>query len=86
MYETWLLARLAALPPVVDAVGFSLGAMTLLRIATVQPNTFRHLVLAGIGRGFDEQLTLTGHVWSAVDGDVDGVRTTVTQEQPGDHF
>ena len=34
----------------VDAVGFSLGAMTLLRIATVQPHTFRNLLLAGIGR------------------------------------
>jgi pimeloyl-ACP methyl ester carboxylesterase len=34
----------------VDAVGFSLGAMTLLRIATEQPDRFRHLVLAGIGR------------------------------------
>lgn len=33
----------------VDAVGFSLGAITLLRIAVVQPQRFRRLVLAGIG-------------------------------------
>ena len=34
----------------VDAVGFSLGAMTLLRVACAQPHRFRRLVLAGIGR------------------------------------
>ncbi len=33
----------------VDAVGFSLGAMTLLRLATEHPHRFRRLVLAGIG-------------------------------------
>jgi len=33
----------------VDAVGFSLGAITLLQIACVQPGRFRRLVLAGIG-------------------------------------
>jgi len=33
----------------VDAVGFSLGAMTLLRVATQHPPRFRRLVLAGIG-------------------------------------
>ncbi len=34
----------------VDAVGFSLGAMTLLRLATHDAHRFRRLVLAGIGR------------------------------------
>ena len=34
----------------VDAIGFSLGAITLLRLATRQPQRFRKLVLAGIGR------------------------------------
>jgi pimeloyl-ACP methyl ester carboxylesterase len=34
----------------VDAIGFSLGAMTLLRLASRQPQRFRRLVLAGIGR------------------------------------
>ena len=44
-----------ALPEVpVDAVGFSLGAMTLLRAAIAQPERFRRLVLAGIGRNVFE--------------------------------
>lgn len=34
----------------VDAVGFSLGAMTLLRVAAHHPDRFRKLVLAGIGK------------------------------------
>lgn len=34
----------------VDAVGFSLGAITLLRIATEHPDRFGRLVLAGVGR------------------------------------
>jgi pimeloyl-ACP methyl ester carboxylesterase len=34
----------------VDAIGFSLGAMTLLRLATEHPQRFRKLVLAGIGK------------------------------------
>lgn len=33
----------------VDAIGFSLGAITLLRIACRTPQRFRRLVLAGIG-------------------------------------
>ena len=38
----------------VDAIGFSLGAMTLLRLATREPERFRKLVLAGIGRNVFE--------------------------------
>jgi pimeloyl-ACP methyl ester carboxylesterase len=38
----------------VDAVGFSLGAMTLLRAAIARPERFRRLVLAGIGRNVFE--------------------------------
>jgi len=34
----------------VDAIGFSLGAMTLLRLATTAPHRFAHLVLAGVGQ------------------------------------
>jgi pimeloyl-ACP methyl ester carboxylesterase len=34
----------------VDAIGFSLGAITLLRVACRQPDRFRKLVLAGIGK------------------------------------
>lgn len=39
----------------VDAVGFSLGALTLLRAAIAQPGRFRRLVLAGIGRNVFER-------------------------------
>jgi pimeloyl-ACP methyl ester carboxylesterase len=39
----------ARLPPVVDAVGFSLGARTLLGVAIEQPDRFRRLVVAGVG-------------------------------------
>lgn len=47
---------LDAMPPEpVDAVGFSLGAMTLLRIAMAQPHRFRKLVLAGVGRNLFER-------------------------------
>lgn len=35
----------------VDAVGFSLGARTLLRLAIRRPELFRRLVLGGVGRG-----------------------------------
>jgi pimeloyl-ACP methyl ester carboxylesterase len=38
----------------VDAIGFSLGAMTLLRLASREPGRFRKLVLAGIGRNVVE--------------------------------
>jgi pimeloyl-ACP methyl ester carboxylesterase len=38
----------------VDAVGFSLGAITLLRIACEHPHRFGRLVLAGVGRNVVE--------------------------------
>jgi pimeloyl-ACP methyl ester carboxylesterase len=34
----------------VDAIGFSLGAMTLLRLAIAQPQRFNRIVLAGVGQ------------------------------------
>jgi pimeloyl-ACP methyl ester carboxylesterase len=40
--------------PPVDAVGFSLGAVTLLHLACRRPELFDHLVLAGIGRNLFE--------------------------------
>src|SRR5688572_7157296 len=48
-----LTARVAdALPDeAVDAVGFSLGAATLLRLAAARPQAFERLVLAGVGDG-----------------------------------
>lgn len=39
----------------VDAVGFSLGAMTLLRLAAAQPGRIRRLVVAGVGRNLFER-------------------------------
>lgn len=39
----------------VDAIGFSLGAMTLLRLAAQHPARFRTLVLAGVGRNVLER-------------------------------
>ncbi len=39
----------------VDAVGFSLGALTLLRVACERPGSFRRLVLGGIGRNALEE-------------------------------
>ena len=53
----------------VDAVGFSLGAMTLLRIAIDQPHRFRKLVLAGIGKNlFDDDTTGTQRIIDALEG------------------
>lgn len=39
----------------VDAVGFSLGAITLLQLARAQPHRIRRLVLAGVGRNLFER-------------------------------
>jgi pimeloyl-ACP methyl ester carboxylesterase len=53
----------------VDAVGFSLGAITLLRIAIDQPHRFRKLVLAGIGATlFDDDTTGTDRIIAALEG------------------
>lgn len=47
----WLLDRLADAPPVVDAAGFSLGALTLLGALIREPSRFGRVLLAGIGDG-----------------------------------
>ena len=53
----------------VDAIGFSLGAMTLLRIACAQPQRFRNLVLAGIGRNlFEPDDAATERIIAALEG------------------
>ena len=46
----WLLAHLPQ-EPVVDGVGFSLGALTLLRALIMAPHRFGKVVLSGIGDG-----------------------------------
>lgn len=47
----WLLNSLSNESPVVDIVGFSLGALTVLDALVVAPHRFRKVVLAGIGDG-----------------------------------
>ena len=47
---SWLLVHLPD-NPVVDAVGFSLGALTILRALVATPQRFGKVVLAGIGDG-----------------------------------
>jgi pimeloyl-ACP methyl ester carboxylesterase len=56
-------------PEPVDAIGFSLGAITLLRIAIAAPHRFRKLVLAGIGGTlFDDDTTGTDRIVAALEG------------------
>ncbi len=53
----------------VDAVGFSLGAITLLRLACREPHRFSRLVLAGIGENvFSTDSTGTERILAALDG------------------
>ncbi len=60
---------LAAMPDEpVDAVGFSLGAVTLLRIAVRRPERFAHLVLAGVGATlFDDDDSGTARIVAALE-------------------
>jgi len=56
----------------IDAVGFSMGALTLLRTATEHPRAFRRLVLAGIGRNvFERDDDRTARIIAAVEGEGD---------------
>jgi pimeloyl-ACP methyl ester carboxylesterase len=53
----------------VDAIGFSLGAMTLLRLACSSPGRFSRLVLAGIGRNvFDDDDEGRRRILAALEG------------------
>jgi pimeloyl-ACP methyl ester carboxylesterase len=53
----------------VDAVGFSLGALTLLRAAVADSSRFRRLVLAGIGRNvFEWDEAATARIIAAIEG------------------
>jgi pimeloyl-ACP methyl ester carboxylesterase len=73
----------------VDAVGFSMGAMTLLELACREPERFRRIVLAGIGRSvFERDEDGTKKIIAAVEGsgDEDDVRSAVFAHhanQPG---
>jgi pimeloyl-ACP methyl ester carboxylesterase len=53
----------------VDAIGFSLGAHTLLRTAIAAPSRFHRLVLAGIGRNvFERDDEMARRIVAAIDG------------------
>ena len=53
----------------VDAVGFSLGALTLLRTAIAAPERFHRLVLAGVGRNvFERDDAATARILAGVEG------------------
>jgi pimeloyl-ACP methyl ester carboxylesterase len=57
----------------VDAVGFSLGALTLLRLAVAHPQRFGRIVLAGIGRNvFDRDLVGAERIAAGLDRAVAG--------------
>lgn len=47
----WLLQHLPTEHEKVDAVGFSLGALTILRALILEPTRFNRVILAGIGDG-----------------------------------
>lgn len=57
---------------VVDAVGFSLGAMTLLGAAIQRPERFGRLVFAGIGQNiFERDESSAAAIVAAIEGDAD---------------
>jgi pimeloyl-ACP methyl ester carboxylesterase len=56
----------------IDAVGFSLGALTLLRLAVRRPSAFRRLVLSGIGRNtFQRDDSVRERILAGLDGVAD---------------
>jgi pimeloyl-ACP methyl ester carboxylesterase len=60
----------------VDAVGFSLGAITLIRAALARPGRFRRLVLAGIGTNvFERDEAATAAIVAAIESDSDTTDT-----------
>lgn len=72
----------------VDAIGFSLGALTLLRAAVDEPRRFHRLVLAGIGRNvFERDEEASAKIIAAVEGaDTDDNRARLFAQyanQPG---
>jgi pimeloyl-ACP methyl ester carboxylesterase len=57
----------------VDAIGFSLGALTLLRLALREPHRFNRLVLAGIGHNvFDRETTGTEAIVAGLEATIAG--------------
>ena len=65
-FEQDLLDRLPAGP--LDAIGFSLGARTLLLCAIADPTRFSSLIVAGVGRNLFERDGSSERIASAIDG------------------
>ncbi len=60
----------------VDAVGFSLGALSLLQAAILYPGRFRRLVLAGIGRNvFEHDAGAIKAITDAIERGPDHIRS-----------
>ena len=89
--EALVLDQLPAEP--VDAVGFSLGARTLLVLASAHPERFRRIIVAGVGANLfrrDDSAALLADVLAGdSSGEDSGVPSPVVQyfrsmaEQPG---
>jgi pimeloyl-ACP methyl ester carboxylesterase len=67
----------------VDAIGFSLGAMTLLRLAVAEPSRFERLVLAGIGRNvFDRDSSGVERIVAGLEHAIAGGALGDLEQQP----
>jgi pimeloyl-ACP methyl ester carboxylesterase len=70
----------------VAAIGFSLGAITLLRLAISHPHRFERLVLAGIGRNiFERDQRRTEFIVDGLQALIDGADPS-TLDQSARHF
>lgn len=61
----------------VDAIGFSLGAKTLLKVAAADPGRFRSLIVSGVGANLfrrDDHSTIVDAVRTGADGGNPGLR------------
>lgn len=65
-FEQHLLDRFPVEP--VDAIGFSLGARTLLTLAALHPERFNSLIVAGVGRNLFERDATGESIAAAIDG------------------
>jgi len=75
MFEQHLLDRFPSEP--VDAIGFSLGARTLLLLAALHPDRFNSLIVAGVGRNLFERDATGESIASAIEGTGDSEDPTV---------
>lgn len=74
-FEQHLLDRFPLGP--VDAIGFSLGARTLLTLAATHPERFNSLVVAGVGRNLFENDATSSSIAAAIEGTGDSDDPTV---------